>query len=254
MSIFYKEDLNPNFWLNRKFDSKIRRKILKIVDNFIKDSELKIPVLDIRLTGSLANYTYNKYSDLDVHIITDFKEISKDVQVVKDALDGKRFVWNLKHNIFLKGHEIELYFEDKNETHIASGIYSLLKDKWVKEPSYNPPGDIDVNELKQKESFYSDLVNRLSNKLQETLDKQEIKLIHNKAKLLKDKIIKIRKEALKNKGEFALENLLFKKLRNTGIIEKIMNIINNSYDKFFMESLAFNSTVKKITLALSNQG
>jgi predicted nucleotidyltransferase len=246
MNPFYKETLNSNFWNREKFDNKVRNKILKIVDNFVKESEMNIPVLDVRLTGSLANYTYNKYSDLDIHIVTHFQEINKDKKIVKDALDGKRFVWNLRHNIFIRGHEIELYFEDKDEEHIASGIYSLKNDTWVRKPKYNPPGGIDVGELKEKETFYTDLVNRLYQRLGETAQKDELKLIHNKAKKIKDKIVKIRGEALKNEGEFALENLLFKKLRNTGIIERIINVINLSYDKFFMESLTFNKTLNKV--------
>jgi hypothetical protein len=43
----------------------------------------------------------------------------------------------------------------------------------------------------------------------------------------------MRGESLKEKGEFSIGNLTFKKLRNTGYIEKIINIITKSYDKIF---------------------
>lgn len=244
MEPIYKKELNPSFWHNNTFDKSVRRKILKIISDFLKEIELEAPIIDIRLTGSLANYTYNKFSDLDVHIILDFKKINDDAGLVKDMLDGKRFMWNLRHDIYLRGHELETYFEDKDEPHISTGIYSLLKNKWIKKPNYNPPEDVDMEILKKKELYYTDIVNRMEKALEQS-DKEESKLIYNKAKRLKDKIIKVRKDALAEKGEFALENLLFKRLRNNNVIEKIIDIINGAYDKFFMESLSFNKTFVK---------
>jgi predicted nucleotidyltransferase len=88
--------------------------------------ELKVPVLDVQLTGSLANYNYTEYSDLDTHIIIDFKQINDDEELVKKALDGARFVWNQRHDIVIKGHDVELYIQDESEQHTASGLYSLL--------------------------------------------------------------------------------------------------------------------------------
>ena len=49
----------------------------------------------------------------------------------------------------------------------------------------------------------------------------------------KEKIQKKRTESLRKEGEFSIGNLTFKKLRNTGYIEKIINTITKSYDKIF---------------------
>jgi len=236
MESLYKETLNPNFWVDSKFDQDIRNKILEIVSDFIKETELKTPIKDITLTGSLANFNYNKYSDLDVHIILDFKKVDPNEQLVRDALNGKRFIWNLRHNIFLRGHEIELYFQDSNEPHYATAVFSILRNRWLKEPVYNPPGEIDIEAIKEKADGIGDTVNRMSNSLESTKDLNEINLINKKAKLIKDKIIKVRGEALKERGEFAFENLLFKRLRNEGVIENLIKVINRSYDKMFEES------------------
>jgi len=241
--MIYKKTLNKLYWKDFKFDKSVRIKILKIVEDFLKNTDSDFDIEDVKLTGSLANYTYNKYSDLDVHIVVDFNEINKDKKIVKEALDGKRFIWNLRHNIFIKGHEVELYFEDKNEQHISSGIYSLMYDKWVKKPEYNPPKDINNSEVETRVFNVTDIVNRMSSLLSKTTDKKEIKLIYNKASKIKEKIIKVRGAALEKEGEFAVENLVFKKLRNLGIIEKLIDVINNAYDKFFTESLSFNKTV-----------
>jgi predicted nucleotidyltransferase len=236
MEPLYKKTLNPKFWLNDKFNKDIADKILKITLDFIKEIKLQTPIKDITLTGSLANFNYNKYSDLDIHILLDFKKINENTDLVRDALDGKRFIWNLRHNIFLKGHEVELYFQDINDPHYATAVYSILRDRWLKGPVYNPPEDVDLEGIAEKAYYINDTINRMFKKLEESKDRKEIQLINNKAKRLRDKIIRIRKEALAERGEFAFENLLFKRLRNEGAIEKIINIINSSYDKLFTES------------------
>jgi predicted nucleotidyltransferase len=233
---FYKKILNPNYWKNKAFDKHVREKILNIVVDFIREVELKVPIKDVTLTGSIANYNYNKYSDLDVHILLDFSKVDPNVKLVRDALDGKRFVWNLRHDIYIKGHEVELYFQDVKDPHHSTGIFSILRNKWLKEPAYNPPGGVDMEGVKSKAYHIADLVKRMENTLDTTQDKSEIKLLNKKGKLLKDKIIKIRKDALAEHGEFAFENLVFKMLRNEGIIERIISLVNKSYDKLFMES------------------
>lgn len=236
MKSIYQETLNSEFWDGKGFNANIRTKILHIVSDFIKEIKLDTPIKDIILTGSLANYNYNKYSDLDVHIILDFKKVNENEQLVRDALDGKKFIWNLRHNIFLKGHEVELYFQDYKDPHHATAIFSILRNKWLKEPVYNPPQNVDLEDVERKAFYVKDTVDRMIKALDSTSDKEEIKLINQKAKLIKDKIIKIRKEALAERGEFAFENLVFKKLRNEGVIEDIIKVINASYDKMFMES------------------
>jgi len=236
MEPLYKETLNPLFWKNNKFNNNIRNKLLKIALDFIKEVNLQAPIKDITLTGSLANFNYNKHSDLDVHIILDFTKVNNDINLVRDALDGKRFIWNLRHNIYFKGHEVELYFQNDSDPHYATAVFSILRDKWIKEPVYNPPENVDLKEVETKAFYINDTINRMVKALNETKDKKEIQLINKKAKLIKEKIISIRKRALAERGEFAFENLVFKKLRNEGVIEKIIEVINLSYDKLFMES------------------
>ena len=93
----YNKDLTPKSWYNKKFDKGVRQKLLNIVN--ASTAEHTFIIDHIQLTGSLANYNYNRHSDLDVHILLDFSNINDDTDLVKQALDGKRFVWNLRHNI-----------------------------------------------------------------------------------------------------------------------------------------------------------
>jgi len=233
---FYNNTLNQKFWSeDNKFDPGIREKLLSITDDFIHNLDLEgVDISDITLTGSNSNYNYNEYSDLDVHVLIDFKDINEDEDLVKKALDGPRFVWNLRHNVNLRGHDVEMYMQDKDEPHIASGLYSLKDDKWITEPSYDPPS-IDIKDVfKKARAIETDIV-ILKEKILEARG-EGAKKLHERAKRLKEKISKMRRRGLAREGEFSVENLAFKVLRNTEAIGDLIDIISTSYDRIYTEN------------------
>ena len=230
---YYQQELNTKFWADGEFDSEIRKKLLNISKDFTKQSDLS-NIDDIQLTGSLANYNYTKYSDLDVHILLDFSQINDDIDLVKQALDGKRFIWNLRHKIILRDHEVELYYQDTNEPHIASGLFSLLKNEWLREPKYNPP-EIDDNDVKKKATGIITDINRLHKLIAKNVTPVQAKVLHKRATHLKDKIRNMRRSGLHKDGEFSVENLAFKQLRNTGNMGKLIDDISNAYSKIYSE-------------------
>ena len=232
-SRFYNDSLSPNFWENSQFDSSVRKKLLSIVEDFIGDQNIGV-IDDIQLTGSLANYNYTVHSDLDVHILSDFSKINPDTELVKAALDGKRFIWNLRHSITIRGYEVELYFQDTHEPHIASGLFSLLHNEWIRVPKYNPP-EIDPKDVDKKADSIIDVIDRFEVETNKELSPDNATKWHNLANILKGKIGKMRRSGLKREGEFSVENLAFKKLRNTGAIGKLADIITNAYSKIYSE-------------------
>lgn len=236
-SIYYNDTLNSKFWENKEFDPEVRKKLLEIAQNFYDSLELSVPIVDVQLTGSLANYNYTEYSDLDTHIIIDFSQINDDVELVKKALDGARFVWNQRHDIVIRGHDVELYLQDESEQHTASGLYSLLKGEWIRVPKYNPP-EIDERDVELKQKSYVKEILKMEEKVSEpNLTPEECKSLEIRAKKLKDKIQQGRKKCLSgsNASEFCVENLVFKNLRNTGMIEKLIDIASKAYDKAYSE-------------------
>jgi len=98
---FYQPKLNPKVWgiadVNSapKIHPGLRNRLLVIAQDFYEALKIEIPIEDIHLTGSLANYNWTKYSDFDVHVLFDFTKINEDTALVKKALDGQRFMWNL---------------------------------------------------------------------------------------------------------------------------------------------------------------
>lgn len=230
----YNKKLNPKFWNNSLFDERIREKLLTIANEFYKEFEYDVPISDIILTGSLANFNYNEYSDLDVHVVIDFKEVDPNIELVKAAVDGKRFMWNLRNNIKIKGHDVELYIQDITEEHKASGMFSLLENKWIKTPEYNEP-EIDKELVRFKYSTYKSGINRLNDLSNEELMPEIASKYYLYAKELKEKIMKSRKAGLESGGEFSVDNLVFKKLRNGGDIEILIDVIGKFHDKIYSQ-------------------
>ena len=232
---FYKEELNQFFWKGDKFDPKIREKLLMIANDFYSDLKFPAKIQDIQLTGSLANYNWTDKSDFDVHVLVDFSEIDDNIELVKRAVDGARFMWNLRHNIKIKGFDVELYTQDINEPHTASGLFSLLNNKWIRIPKYNPP-EIDYKDVDKKfQGMVSDILNVENIVSTSDFSNASSEEIYTLAVKLKKKILEMRKEGLSRSGEFSVENLVFKKLRNEGYIEKIIELISKAYTNIYNE-------------------
>ena len=129
-SFIVKKELNPKFWnKNNELEPKIREKLLKIAEDFFDSLEIEgIELEDITLTGSLSNYNWSEFSDVDLHILVDFDRLEVDEDTLKDYFRAKQTVWNKKHDIMIRGHEVEIYVQDTNEPHAATAVYSILND------------------------------------------------------------------------------------------------------------------------------
>ena len=74
-----KKELNPKIWVKEGnsyvLNSEVREKLLEISDSFIEFIGVDFFIHDLILTGSLANYNWSEYSDVDLHIIIDYSDI-----------------------------------------------------------------------------------------------------------------------------------------------------------------------------------
>lgn len=231
---FYQNELNTHFWSNSEFDPSIREKLLQIANEFYQTFKLEIPISDIQLTGSLANYNWTPKSDLDVHVLIDFSKLNPDIALVKKGIDGQRFIWNLRHNIVIRSHDVELYLQDVNEPHVASGLFSLLNNEWIRIPKYNPPQIDEMDVQKKFEGIVND-IDQLEANLQSGSQDISPRELYDHSEKVKSRIMKMRKEGLAERGEFSVENLVFKKLRNEGYIQNLIDLISRSYEKIYNE-------------------
>lgn len=213
----FHSELNPQLWNGTNLKEEVIEKLQEITEAFIE--YLDIPsdaILDVRITGSSANYNYTPYSDLDLHLIVDYDKVHEDCPIVEGYLWSMKSAFNKEHDISIYGVPVEVYAEDSNNPAMSNGVYSLLNEEWIKMPEKIPPTDNDA------------AVDVKYNELKEAVEKMNDS---EEAEELLDKIYKMRKAGLANGGEYSVENLAFKKLRNDGSIEKLKQIKKENIDK-----------------------
>jgi hypothetical protein len=208
-TVAYNNKLNPEAWAGKNLRPEVSKKLLLAAHNFI--DYLQIPnftLLDIVLTGSMANYNYTQFSDYDLHVVTRYSDLECD-DLAEAFYRAKKQTWNDEHNIRIRGNDVELYVEDVDQPPVSGGVYSILEDRWIKSPNYEPP-NVNDREVQVKAQ---DLIKQIT----AAIDSNDTADIAR----LKVKIRNMRRAALDTAGEFSVENLAFKVLRNMGYMERL---------------------------------
>jgi hypothetical protein len=209
--------LSPEIWDNAELNdfntirlkSDIRKHLLDIAKDFIDSMGVDLEIEDILFVGSLTNYNWSNYSDVDLHVVIDKSKLGTEPIVADEFFDAKKQNFNLKHDIKIKGYDVELYAQDVNETLDSKGKYSVLFNKWVETPSVSD-FELDKNSVIKKVKEF--------NKTLTSLEKME----NTKEKLDKN--------GLMSGGELSNENLVFKYLRRSGFMEKLSDLKTNTTD------------------------
>ena len=225
-----KDELNPKVWDKFEINEEVREDLLRIAQDFYTSTNLETDVKDIILTGSLANYNWSeKYSDYDLHILIDFTKVNEDVELVKKYVDSAKNNFNKEHDIHIKGYEVEVYIQDISEEHKASGMFSLLNNKWIVKPKKI---DFEPDEEQIKEKGKSVMMS--IDDLEDEIDEDKYEKFIEKINKVWEKIKNYRKSGLDSEGgEFSTGNLVFKLLRRNNYIGKIMKLKREAYDKQF---------------------
>jgi hypothetical protein len=219
--------LAPEIWRDEEIKSEVVRRLMKIAQNFIDNLPVEVDIEDVRLTGSLANYNWSNYSDVDLHIIVDFLGVDENRALVKAFFDNARMRWNDRHDIRMKGYEVEIYVEDSREQHVSSGVYSLLNREWVQRPT-KFRSNIDFPSARRKADDVEFQVNIVGNLI--TAGKLEAAM--RNIERLKKKIKNMRRAGLESTlREFSVENIAFKILRRNGILGELERMKNETYDE-----------------------
>jgi predicted nucleotidyltransferase len=216
------EELNPAlFDENENLKPKVKDKINEIVNEFLKDFvevEVELDVQDIILTGSNASYNYTKDSDLDIHIIADTSKIEDTLNLHKVIYNAYKSAFNRKFEIELNSVPIEVYVETQDTPLVSNGIYSVMKDDWVKKPTKEDIPEVDQEAIdkafKPWEEKYRSLVNKIDGS---TTDETEIDTFIND-------LYDLRKKGLSADGEYSIENLIFKEMRNNGYLDNLKDL------------------------------
>jgi hypothetical protein len=208
-------ELNPKIWQGGRLDGKVRMKLLEIARAFVDFVGIELDVEDYTITGSNANYTWTEYSDLDLHVI--ISGTPSDEQ--RELFTAKKALWGEQHTITVKGLPVECYVQGSEEPHHSTGVFSVLNNEWVVEPKKVKP-DVDDAAIEAKKDAILVLI-------QHALLSKDLE----KLRTVKDKITKMRKAGLERTGEWSTENLVFKVLRNLGLIDQITDKIRELEDQ-----------------------
>lgn len=227
------DELNPKFWVNNKINSRVRLRLMDIADEFIDTLAVDwVKPEDIVLTGSIANYNWSKYSDVDVHILIDFKKVWNKKEFVQDYFDSKKALWSQEHgDLKIYGFPVEMYVEDSNEKNSSSGVYSLNKNKWIKEPDDFQNAELNESYIKKQSAKIMTQIDDIIEKVKKEKDNHRLEVSSEKMKKLFDKLHKQRQESIKKHGEMGTYNIIWKVLRRTGYLDKIWDNINMIYNK-----------------------
>lgn len=239
-NIAYHDTLNPQVWKGRELRVDVRYKLLEIAKRFIEYLEVpNFKLVDIILRGSLVNYNYTQYSDFDLHIVTDFTVL--DCDITEQFYLAKKKIWNDEHDITIKGHEVELYVEDRDAKNISEGTYSVLDAKWLRTPKYNPPAIDDRAVIAKARDLMTQINRAVRSSSVEDITR------------LQDKIRLMRQAGLDASGEFSTENLAYKIIRNKKFLDKLYKTKNSKVDQELSldEGVKSNALIGALVAALS---
>jgi hypothetical protein len=221
------EELNPDIWYydgeSYKMKPEIRISLLDIVKDYTDFIDVELDIDDVTLTGSLSNFNWSEFSDVDLHILTDFED--KD-PLLKKYLDSRRIIWNSLRSVTTKGFDVEIYVQDNNEPHFASGVYSVLYNEWIVEPKQEEV-TIDSKKILSKAKNWMSQIDKIENNSKRVDPEEVLKDIDR----FKSKIKKYRGSGLQDKGEYSYENLTFKFLRRNEYLKKLNDVRNSLIDK-----------------------
>jgi len=207
--------LNPKIWDGDQLDPTVAQKLKEIAAAFEEFIGIDLDVVDYTITGSNANYTWTDHSDLDLHLIV--KGLPSDE--ARELFNAKKALWGEQHNITIKGLPVECYVQGQEEEHHSTGVYSIARNQWLVEPKKIKPEVDDSAVEAKKDAVIHDIETAL-------LSKDLTRL-----RAVKEKITKMRKAGLERAGEWSVENLVFKILRNLGLIDEIADKIRELEDQ-----------------------
>ncbi len=207
--------LNPKIWTdNDSLDLEVSSKLHDIAEAFEEFIGIDLNVIDYTITGSNANYTWTEHSDLDLHLIVKGEVTAE----ARELFNAKKALWAEQHTITIKGLPVECYVQGEQEEHHSTGVYSIAKNQWLVEPKKIKPEVDDAAVEAKKDGIMREIEHAM---LSKDLDK---------LRAVKDKVTKMRKAGLARAGEWSVENLVFKILRNLGVIDAITEKIRELED------------------------
>lgn len=223
----YNSTLCSDLW-DKKGDSytmkpEVRDRLMKIADDFtneyLKEANITTSVKDVVVIGSIAHYNWNKYSDIDLHLVFDYKDLDMSEEDAFTMLTAVKINWNKSHDIKIKGHDLELGVQGIDQENHSKSSYSVKRNKWITPPTKESV-KFDKETIKSKHKMMKEKIDALLK------DKDDAGL-----RRVLEKLYVMRQAGLDRHGEYSAENIVFKILRAQGYLDKIKDHAAKIYDK-----------------------
>jgi hypothetical protein len=245
-----RDSLENHIWgEDGRLDLSVRRVLMDVSDDFWETCNIRwVKPKTVLLTGSICNYNWSEFSDVDVHLVVDFSEVHERKDFVQEYFNEKKNEWNNEHGkLNVYGFPIEMYVEDVDAGTVSGGVYDLWKNEWVREPKHGRMKPIMLNKyvIKQVAADLMTEIDELCDEFEAESDSHKVGVIGDRASELLDKIGKIRKIGLKNGGESSSGNVVYKVLKRAGYLERLWKLSADVYDKLnsLDEEKSFNMAV-----------
>jgi len=209
-------ELNAEIWEDGSLNPTVKKRLNEIAENFVASTMLPDP-LDVSITGSMVGYDYTTGSDIDLHIVINPDEIESPIEFARSYADETAALWNIKHNITILGHPVEIYVEFVGEPARSNGRYSVTSDQWTTHPHviyFNEP----VIERKAK---------RLRRAIGAAMESGDVDIMN----ALKERISRMRRNSLTHEGTEGVGNQVFRRLRQDGTIGRLHEALTGTYDE-----------------------
>ena len=91
------------------------------------------------------------------------------VELYEKLFNLKKMIFNQKHDITIFNYEVELYVQDINEPHISTGVYSVLFNEWLVEPTKE---EVNINKkiITDKVEQWEDIIDLVIDDVEESDD------------------------------------------------------------------------------------
>lgn len=210
VAYLYHNKLNPKlFGKDAMLKADVKAKLLQIVNTYEQFMNVKMTKHEILFKGSNANFNYHKGSDIDVHIIATLKNPADRI-----IIQAKQIAWKQRYkDIRVMGFPVELSIDPLDQVHTSDGQYSLTKNDWIKKPKYSKP--------KVDKKAANALKTAWMKQLTEAIKTGDI----DKMLKVRGQIIGIRNKSLDGSpgAEWKVQNVAYKAVRDTGILEDILD-------------------------------
>lgn len=211
LTLQYHSRLNSKLWNKTELKEGIADTVMEQAMAYAKFCNIpKERIKDVIITGGNVGYNYTKFSDADSHILCDLEGL--DAAKFQEKQFEYKKKWSAAHDIKVAGYPLEIFAANQKERiPDGQGVYSVMFNKWVIVPEHQNWKEVVANPLvmrKMKHSYdvAEDLIKNGS--------AAEIDAFSNK-------LWKGRAAGLHKAGEFSIENLNYKNLRNLGVLERL---------------------------------